>query len=113
VPGTSVDRRTEIENGTNVISETSFVINILKKKQRKTKTAQRERIDFTFEMRNDPSLSNTSHLRKPATTVIKLNSNASVFQSIYFKYSELGFTKKQVMIAAHAAMQNTISFLQN
>ena len=89
-PETPSERSNVIANGTNVMSDTSFVTNMLKKKQRNTSTPQRPRTVFTFAQSTLPSVTNTPHRRKPATTVIKLNKSASVFQSMYCIYAADG-----------------------
>ena len=73
------ERRTIKPNGTKVISETSFVTSILRKKGRKTSTSIILREVFAFlPARNE----NTPALWKPFITAISENSRARVSQSM-------------------------------
>ena len=66
-----------IANGTNVISETSFVINILQKKHKNTNTISNCLRFFVFLKRNEATASNTPSAENPPMTVIRQNSIAS------------------------------------
>src|SRR5574344_235831 len=81
-PETPSDTSKVIAKGTKVISDTSLVTNMLSTKQSNTRTPQSERTDFTFLQSKFPSAIKTPRRCNPATTVIRLNKRASVFQSM-------------------------------
>ena len=69
-------------NGTKVISATSFVISILKKKGRKTNTSKSCLVSPVLDSSLLPTALKMPSFWKPAMTAIKLNSSSSVFQSM-------------------------------
>ena len=79
-----------IVNGTNVISATSFVITMDKKKQRKTRTNATPATVLVRASSFSASRSKNPSFRKPATTVIRQNKTASVRKSIYPGYCASG-----------------------
>ena len=98
-----------IENGTNMIKETSFVMNIELKKQAKTsmKTSPRAVEILVKSLRT--RISKTARFFKISTKIIIKKSNAIVCQLIY---EILGFAKKQDTAAKINEIKNTVSFLK-
>ena len=76
------ERRTIKPNGTKVISDTSFVTSILRKKGRKTSTSIILRDVFAFFKSLPARNENTPALWKPFITAISENSKARVSQSM-------------------------------
>lgn len=72
----------KIEKGTKVNNATSFVINMLKKKHKKTKMPHKALQDFTFEHKNSPQKSKILQSFNPAQTVIKEKSKNKTLKSI-------------------------------
>ena len=100
----------KIEKGTKVNNATSFVMNMLKKKHKKTKMPHKALQDFTFEHKNSPQKSKILQSFSPAQTVIKEKSKNKTLKSIYLMYSKLGFTKNAEIIANKIEITKTISF---
>ena len=71
-----------MEKGTKVSNATSFVMNMLKKKHKKTKMPHKALQDFTFEHKNSPQKSKMLHSFKPAQTVIKEKSKNKTLKSM-------------------------------
>ena len=80
-PSMPLRRTTAKASGTNVISATSLVTAMLAKNARPTSIPATPRCVRTRPRRNAAARSSTPKLRKPATTAIRQNSNASVCQS--------------------------------
>ena len=98
-----------IENGTNMIKETSFVINIELKKQTKTSTKTSPRAVEILVKSWRTRISKTARFFKISTKIIIKKSNIIVCQLIY---EILGFAKKQEITARISDMENTVSFLK-
>ena len=99
-------------NGTKAINATSLVISMLEKKQRKTSTADKERVECTIEQRRTARVLNRPQLSSPATAAMSAKRTASVCTSIYERYAFEGGTKKQLISAQNVAIQNTARFLR-
>ena len=74
--------RTSMVNGTKVISATSLVISMLKKKHRKMKSADSIRRECTWVKSMVPSRVKTPMEENPRTTAIRENKRASTRKSI-------------------------------
>ena len=105
--------RAKSPKGTKVTRDTSLVMTMLQKKQRKTRHRARPRPLFTRWRSPALSMRNTPICLKPAITVIRQNKRIRVRKSIYPRYSRSGVTKKQETTASTAAAESTVSLLTN